>query len=152
MVPSVMRAEAEQPQFPQPLPIRLVLQTLPQLRCPSLDTLQPLNVSLVVRGPKLNTVFEPLPITLWLLLKKLIKSSRPSVPIWDQFKPFAGDNNQMDCGLLVETKYCARGPFEGCFAMSNNSDFFRSFTIPTAFYERGESDVLGRRGASEESH
>ncbi|KAK4820755.1 hypothetical protein QYF61_006095 [Mycteria americana] len=30
----------------------------PQLRCPSLDTLQHLNVSLVVRGPKLNTVFE----------------------------------------------------------------------------------------------
>ncbi|KAK4824286.1 hypothetical protein QYF61_013031 [Mycteria americana] len=49
---------AKQPQFPQPLPIRLVLQTLHQLRCPSLDTLQPLNVSLVVGGPKLNTVFE----------------------------------------------------------------------------------------------
>ncbi|KAK4826553.1 hypothetical protein QYF61_010073 [Mycteria americana] len=49
---------AKQPQFPQPLPISLVLQTLHQLRCPSLDTLQPLNVSLVVRGPKLNTVFE----------------------------------------------------------------------------------------------
>ncbi|KAK4819967.1 hypothetical protein QYF61_016121 [Mycteria americana] len=28
------------------------------LRCPSLDTLQHLNVSLVVRGPKLNTGFE----------------------------------------------------------------------------------------------
>ncbi|KAK4833014.1 hypothetical protein QYF61_027116 [Mycteria americana] len=49
---------AEQPQVPQPLPISLVLQTLPQLRCPSLDTLQPLNVSLGVRGPKLNTGFE----------------------------------------------------------------------------------------------
>ncbi|KAK4825736.1 hypothetical protein QYF61_002175 [Mycteria americana] len=36
-------------------------QTLHQLRCPSLDTLQPLNVSLVVRGPKLNTVFEVRP-------------------------------------------------------------------------------------------
>ncbi|KAK4829076.1 hypothetical protein QYF61_002020 [Mycteria americana] len=32
-----------------------------QLRCPSLDTLQHLNVSLVVRGPKLNTVFEVWP-------------------------------------------------------------------------------------------
>ncbi|KAK4806937.1 hypothetical protein QYF61_027304 [Mycteria americana] len=32
-----------------------------QLRCPSLDTLQHLNVSLVVRGPKLNTVFEVRP-------------------------------------------------------------------------------------------
>ncbi|KAK4828042.1 hypothetical protein QYF61_023080, partial [Mycteria americana] len=50
--------QAKQPQFPQPLLIRLVLQTLHHLRCPSLDTLQHLNVSLVVRGPKLNTVFE----------------------------------------------------------------------------------------------
>ncbi|KAK4815962.1 hypothetical protein QYF61_010456 [Mycteria americana] len=32
-----------------------------QLRCPSLDTLQHLNVSLVVGGPKLNTVFEVWP-------------------------------------------------------------------------------------------
>ncbi|KAK4820738.1 hypothetical protein QYF61_004419 [Mycteria americana] len=53
--------QAKQPQFPQPLPIRLVLQTLPQLCCPSLDTLQPLNVSLVVRGSKLNTAFEVRP-------------------------------------------------------------------------------------------
>ncbi|KAK4821248.1 hypothetical protein QYF61_016547 [Mycteria americana] len=51
----------EQPQFPQPLLIRLVLQTLHQLCCPSLDTLQHLNVFLVVRGPKLNTVFEVQP-------------------------------------------------------------------------------------------
>ncbi|KAK4818284.1 hypothetical protein QYF61_010426 [Mycteria americana] len=50
--------EAEQPQFPQPLLTRLLLQTLHQLRCPSLDTLQHLSVSLVVGGPKLNTVFE----------------------------------------------------------------------------------------------
>ncbi|KAK4813420.1 hypothetical protein QYF61_004989 [Mycteria americana] len=53
--------QAKQPQVPQPLPIRLLLQTLHQLRCPSLDTLQPLNVSLVGRGPKLNTVFEVRP-------------------------------------------------------------------------------------------
>ncbi|KAK4811904.1 hypothetical protein QYF61_017428 [Mycteria americana] len=53
--------QAEQPQLPQPLPISLVLQTLPQLRCPSLDTLQPLNVSLVVGGPTLNTAFEVQP-------------------------------------------------------------------------------------------
>ncbi|KAK4821882.1 hypothetical protein QYF61_004398 [Mycteria americana] len=52
---------AKQPQFPQPLLIGLLLQTLHQLRCPSLDTLQHLNVSLVVRGPKLNTVFEVRP-------------------------------------------------------------------------------------------
>ncbi|KAK4828289.1 hypothetical protein QYF61_024954 [Mycteria americana] len=36
-------------------------QTLHQLCCPSLHTLQHLNVSLVVRGPKLNTVFEVQP-------------------------------------------------------------------------------------------
>ncbi|KAK4824593.1 hypothetical protein QYF61_016838 [Mycteria americana] len=53
--------QAKQPQFPQPPLIRLLLQTLHQLRCPSLDTLQPLNVSLVVRGPKLNTGFEVRP-------------------------------------------------------------------------------------------
>ncbi|KAK4826427.1 hypothetical protein QYF61_008960 [Mycteria americana] len=52
---------AKQPQFPQPLLIRLVLQTLHQLHCPSLDTLQHLNVSLVVRGPKPNTVVEVQP-------------------------------------------------------------------------------------------
>ncbi|KAK4832516.1 hypothetical protein QYF61_023581 [Mycteria americana] len=52
---------AKQLQFPQPLLIRLVLQTLHQLRCPSLDTLQHLNVSLVVRGPKLNTGFDVKP-------------------------------------------------------------------------------------------
>ncbi|KAK4832946.1 hypothetical protein QYF61_026602 [Mycteria americana] len=53
--------QAEQPQFPQPLLIRLLLQTLHQLPCPSLDTLQHLNVSLGVRGPKLNTGFEVRP-------------------------------------------------------------------------------------------
>ncbi|KAK4814695.1 LOW QUALITY PROTEIN: hypothetical protein QYF61_025521 [Mycteria americana] len=53
--------QAKQPQLPQPLPISLVLQTLPQLRCPSLDTLQPPNVSLGVRGPTLNTGFEVRP-------------------------------------------------------------------------------------------
>ncbi|KAK4820995.1 hypothetical protein QYF61_009461 [Mycteria americana] len=53
--------QAEQPQVPQPFPISLVLQTLPQLRCPSLDTLQPLNVSLGVGGPTLNTAFEVRP-------------------------------------------------------------------------------------------
>ncbi|KAK4813970.1 hypothetical protein QYF61_003704 [Mycteria americana] len=53
--------QAKQSQLPQPLLIRLVLQTLHQLRCPSLHTLQHLNVPLVVRGPKLNTVFEVRP-------------------------------------------------------------------------------------------
>ncbi|KAK4810927.1 hypothetical protein QYF61_013335 [Mycteria americana] len=36
-------------------------QTLHQLLCPSLDTLQHLNIPLVVRGPKVNTVFEVRP-------------------------------------------------------------------------------------------
>ncbi|KAK4823445.1 hypothetical protein QYF61_002190 [Mycteria americana] len=54
-------AQAKQPQFSQPLLTRLLLQTLHQLRCPSLDMLQHLNVSLVVRGLKLNTVFEVRP-------------------------------------------------------------------------------------------
>ncbi|KAK4816192.1 hypothetical protein QYF61_012657 [Mycteria americana] len=50
--------QATQSQLPQPLLIRLLLQTLHQLRCPCLDTLQHLNVPLVVGGPNLNTVFE----------------------------------------------------------------------------------------------
>ncbi|KAK4822835.1 hypothetical protein QYF61_020129 [Mycteria americana] len=53
--------QTKQPQFPQPFLTRLLLQTLHQLRCPSLDTLQHLNVPLVVGGPKLNTVFEVRP-------------------------------------------------------------------------------------------
>ncbi|KAK4824096.1 hypothetical protein QYF61_010616 [Mycteria americana] len=53
--------QAKQPLFPQPLLIRLVLQTLHQLHCPSLDLIQHLNVPLVVGGPKLNTVFEVQP-------------------------------------------------------------------------------------------
>ncbi|KAK4830681.1 hypothetical protein QYF61_012850, partial [Mycteria americana] len=56
--PQPLFLQAKQPQFPQPLLIRLLLQTLLQLRCPSLDTLQHLSVFLVVRGPKLNTGFE----------------------------------------------------------------------------------------------
>ncbi|KAK4825882.1 hypothetical protein QYF61_003156 [Mycteria americana] len=52
---------AKQPQFPQPLLIRLVVQTLCKLHWSSLDTLQHLSVFLVVRGPKPNTVFEVRP-------------------------------------------------------------------------------------------
>ncbi|KAK4830691.1 hypothetical protein QYF61_012860 [Mycteria americana] len=59
--PSMEVFKAKQPQLPQLILIRLVLQTLHQLRCPSLDTLQHLNVSLVVGGPKLNTGFEVQP-------------------------------------------------------------------------------------------
>jgi len=53
--------QTEQPQLPQPLLIRLVLQTLHQLHCSSLDMLQQLNVFLVVKGSKLNTVLEVRP-------------------------------------------------------------------------------------------
>ncbi|KAK4810597.1 hypothetical protein QYF61_007334 [Mycteria americana] len=53
--------QAKQSQLPQPLLIRLLLQTFHQLRCPSLHTLQYLNIPLVVGGPKLNTVFEVRP-------------------------------------------------------------------------------------------
>ncbi|KAK4827864.1 hypothetical protein QYF61_022014 [Mycteria americana] len=56
--PQPLLLQAKQTQFPQPLLTRLVLQTLHQLRCPSLDTFRHLNDSLVVKGPKLNTVFN----------------------------------------------------------------------------------------------
>ena len=53
--------QTKHPQFCQPLLTRLVLQTLHQLCCPSLDTLQHLNVFLVVRGLKLDTLFKMQP-------------------------------------------------------------------------------------------
>ncbi|KAK4807082.1 hypothetical protein QYF61_018423 [Mycteria americana] len=53
--------QAKQSQLPQLLLIRLLLQTLHQLHCPFLDTLQHLNVPLVVEGPKRNTVFKVWP-------------------------------------------------------------------------------------------
>ena len=53
--PEAPLLQTEQSQFPQLLPIRLALQIL-QFHCPSLDTLQSLDVFLVVRGSKLNTV------------------------------------------------------------------------------------------------
>ncbi|KAK4823924.1 hypothetical protein QYF61_008310 [Mycteria americana] len=59
--PQPLLLQTKQPQFPQPLLIRLLLQTLHQLYCPSLDMLRHLNIPLVVRGPKLNTVFKVRP-------------------------------------------------------------------------------------------
>jgi len=53
--------QTKQPQFLQLLLIGLVLETLHQPRCSSLDTLQQLNVLLVVRGPKMNTVLQVRP-------------------------------------------------------------------------------------------
>ncbi|KAK4832711.1 hypothetical protein QYF61_025172 [Mycteria americana] len=77
--------QAKQSQLPQPLLIRLLLQTLHQLRCPSLHTLQYLNIPLVVGGPKLNTVFEakqpqfPQPLLIRLLLQTLHQLRCPSL-------------------------------------------------------------------------
>jgi len=48
--------QTEQSQFPQLLPIRLVLRIPHQLHCPSLDTLHSFNIFLAVRGPTLNTI------------------------------------------------------------------------------------------------
>jgi len=53
--------QAKKPQLPQPLLIRLVLQSLHHPCCSSLDTLQHLNVPFVPRGPKLNTAFKVRP-------------------------------------------------------------------------------------------
>ena len=50
--------QPRQSQLPEPFLLRLVLQTLRQLHCPSLDMLRCFNVFLVVRGPKLNTILE----------------------------------------------------------------------------------------------
>jgi len=53
--------QTEQSQLLQLLLIRPVLQTPHQVCCPSLDTLQGLDVFLTVRGPKLDTVLEVWP-------------------------------------------------------------------------------------------
>jgi len=53
--------QTKQSQFPQPLLIRLVLQTPCKLHCSSLDTLQSLDVFLAVSDQKLNTVLKVWP-------------------------------------------------------------------------------------------
>ena len=53
--------QTTQPQLPQLVLTRLVLKTLHQPHCPSLDMLQRLNVLLVVRGPKRNTALKVQP-------------------------------------------------------------------------------------------
>ncbi|KAK4832417.1 hypothetical protein QYF61_023096 [Mycteria americana] len=66
---------AKQSQLPQQLLIKLLLtQTLHQLCCPSLDRLQHLNISLVVGGPKLNTVFKAPGVDELELIKKKRKN------------------------------------------------------------------------------
>ena len=53
--------QTEQSQLSQQLLIRLVLQTPHQFHYPSLDMLQGLNIILVVRDPKLNTILKVWP-------------------------------------------------------------------------------------------
>ena len=50
--------QTEQPQFPQPHPIRLVIRALLYPCSSSLDTLQQLNVFPIVRGSKVTTELE----------------------------------------------------------------------------------------------
>lgn len=52
--PSVSLSPDETP--PTPSVMRLVFQTLPQHHCPSLDSLQHLNILLVSEGPKLGSL------------------------------------------------------------------------------------------------
>ena len=58
---SPLSLQTEQSQLLQLLPIRPVLQTPHQLCCPSLNMLQGLNVFLVAKDPKLDTVLEVWP-------------------------------------------------------------------------------------------
>ena len=61
VIPEPSLSQTEQSQLPQPLLIRLVLQSPHQLCCASMKMLQGLNAFLVVRGAKLNTVLEVWP-------------------------------------------------------------------------------------------
>jgi len=70
--------QAKQAQFPRLLLLRLVLQTPHQPRCPSLDTLQHLNVLLVVRGPKTEHSWtEGMGLGTRLMLEIALFSSAP---------------------------------------------------------------------------
>lgn len=53
--------QTQQPELPQVLFLRLVLQALHQFCCPFLDTLQGHDVLCVMRGPKLNTALKVQP-------------------------------------------------------------------------------------------
>ncbi|PKU44306.1 hypothetical protein llap_5393 [Limosa lapponica baueri] len=91
---------AEHPQLPQPLLSRLTLQTPHQLRCPSLDPLQPLNVFFVVRGPKLDTALE-----------RAIKARKMKPQGWERIYPSkkVGDKKHSEdltelAGLIYEER------------------------------------------------
>ncbi|KAJ7423414.1 hypothetical protein BTVI_09780 [Pitangus sulphuratus] len=53
--------QAKQPHIPQPLPTGLVLQSVHQPCCSSLDLLQPLNILPELRGPELDTALQVWP-------------------------------------------------------------------------------------------
>ena len=76
--------QTKQSLFPQLLLIRLVLQTPCQVFCPSLDTLQALNVFFVVRGSKLNTVLQ---------LRQSYMIGAPALwsSLWSSSGPFTTD-------------------------------------------------------------
>jgi len=59
--PQTPLLQTKQYQFHQLLLIRLVLQIPHQFCCPSLNTLQGLDVFLAVRGPKLDRVLDVWP-------------------------------------------------------------------------------------------
>ena len=67
VTPEPSLPQTEQSQFPQLLPIKPVLQTPHQLHCPSLGTLQCLNVFLVGKDPKPNTILKVLPHQSWVM-------------------------------------------------------------------------------------
>jgi len=61
VTPELPLFQSKQYQSSQQLLIRLVLQTLRQLHCSSLDMPQGLNIFLIVKGPKLNRVLKVQP-------------------------------------------------------------------------------------------
>ena len=91
--------QTEQPQLPQPLLTRLVLQTPHQPRCPSLDMIQPLNVLLVVRGPELNTALE--------VVSKLFMFQRCSLIECSKFSMFILRLKYCAINKSWQSKYCA---------------------------------------------
>ncbi|KAK4819416.1 hypothetical protein QYF61_003687 [Mycteria americana] len=80
-VPSMLTAleQAKQSQLPQPLLIRLVLQTLHQLRCPSLDMLQYLNIPLLQSCSLAKQSQLPQPLLIRLVLQTLHQLRCPSL-------------------------------------------------------------------------
>ena len=79
----------------------LVLQTLHQPRCPSLDTLKHLNVLLVARGPKLNTVLQVRPHQCQVQGQTLLS-----------FKYAGSTFTRIFCGLKLMNLYTFQTPLQ----------------------------------------